>query len=165
MKNYALCLSDGVVCVSVCIISSPSAASEQRRKLTITPESPPSHRPRVRVVAVTSRFLSISEQRCRDECPPGTSVDISHLFFLFSLPCPPSLMMSLISNQGKREQMCASLINITFVECFLQKIKSASEPFRPPVASKLDFYSLCPFKTGWAPTEVCSVLLRLMCRT
>lgn len=57
------------------------------------------------------------------------SVNISHLFFLFSLPCSPSLMMSLISNQGKREQMCVRLINITFVECFLHKIKSASEHF------------------------------------
>lgn len=39
MNNYAFCLSDCVVCVSVWIISSPSSAFEQRRKLTITPES------------------------------------------------------------------------------------------------------------------------------
>lgn len=74
-------------------------------------------------------FMCIYEQLCCDECPTSTSVNISHLFFLFSLPCSPSLMMSLISNQGKRKQMCVRLINITFAECFLQKIKSASECF------------------------------------
>lgn len=35
--------------------------------------------------------------------------------FLFCLPCSPSAMMSLISNKGKRKQMCVRLINTTTV--------------------------------------------------